>query len=96
MKRIETLTNHWITYAGMILLIMANNIHAIACEACRKQQPKLLQGITHGAGPDGNWDYVIAFIMVLITLYVLIASVRCIIQPSEKGGGHIKRIILND
>ena len=39
----------------MLLLAWA----AIACPVCEKQQPKILQGITHGSGPQSNWDYII-------------------------------------
>lgn len=69
--------------------------HAMACEACNQQQPKFLQGITHGAGPGSNWDYLIVSFMVFITLYSLYATVKCMICPAEKENGHIKRMILN-
>ncbi|WP_449436805.1 hypothetical protein [Pedobacter steynii] len=42
---------------------------AMACPACEQQQPKLLKGITHGAGPDSNWDYVIVSITAIIVLF---------------------------
>ena len=67
----------------------------MACEACKKQQPKFLRGITHGAGPDSNWDYLIVSIMVLITLYSLYTSIKCMVNPTEQENHHIKRMILN-
>lgn len=83
--------------AGVLMaLLLIKNIQAIACEACKKQQPKLLQGVTHGGGPDSNWDYVIVAVMVVVTLYILVATVRCMLRPAEKDMQHIKRIILND
>ncbi|OKS86714.1 hypothetical protein RG47T_2171 [Mucilaginibacter polytrichastri] len=68
----------------------------IACEACKKQQPKFLQGITHGAGPDSNWDYLIVAVMVLITVYTLYATIQCFIKPAESNALHIKRSILEN
>lgn len=68
---------------------------ASACDACKQQQPKILQGITHGAGPESNWDYLIVMIMVLITLYSLYATIKCIAVPGEKKNEHVKRMILN-
>lgn len=80
----------------ILLLIISIKINAVACDACDKQQPKLLRGITHGSGPDSDWDYLIVGIMVVITLYVLIASIKCLARPAEKNKEHIKRMILND
>ena len=77
-------------------MVLSFSLPAMACEACKQQQPKFLQGITHGAGPGSNWDYVIVVIMVLVTLYSLYATVKCIIRPAEKDNEHVKRMILND
>jgi hypothetical protein len=81
---------------AVLALLLMKNISAIACEACKKQQPKLLQGVTHGGGPDSNWDYVIVAVMVAVTLYVLVATLKCMFRPAEKDEQHIKRTILND
>ena len=80
----------------LIGMVLSFSLPAMACEACKQQQPKFLQGITHGAGPGSNWDYVIVVIMVLVTLYSLYATVKCIIRPAEKANEHVKRMILND
>jgi hypothetical protein len=82
-------------YSILILLIFIK-LSAFACPACGKQQPKVLEGITHGAGPDSNWDYLIVGIMVVVTLYVLYATIKCLIKPAEKNENHIKRMVLND
>jgi hypothetical protein len=79
-----------------LLLAVVFKTEAFACEACKKQQPKLLQGITHGTGPDSNWDYLIVAVMIGITLYVLAATLKCLFKPAEDGQHHIKRMILND
>ncbi|MDQ2863507.1 MAG: hypothetical protein M3R50_07670 [Bacteroidota bacterium] len=82
-----------------ILLLMLTAIPAVAafaCPACEKQQPALLKGITHGAGPDGNWDYVIVTISVIIVLFTLFFSVKWMIRPGEQSQSHIKRLVLNN
>ncbi len=66
-----------------------------ACPACEKQQPKILRGITHGAGPSGNWDYVIVAAAVVITLVTFYYALKWMINPGEKDLNHIKRTILN-
>jgi hypothetical protein len=76
-------------------ICLGNSFTAIACDACKAQQPEFLQGITHGAGPTSNWDYVIVSIMVIITLYSLYAMIKCLAKPTEKAHEDIKNIILN-
>lgn len=68
---------------------------ASACPACEKQQPKVLRGIAHGAGPQSNWDYVIVIFTAILVLLTLIYSVKWMIKPGEKQTNHIKRTILN-
>lgn len=68
---------------------------AVACDACKQQQPKILQGITHGAGPTSNWDYIIVGIMVLITLYSLYALIKCLAKPESHEYQDIKKIIFS-
>ena len=65
----------------------------LACPVCEKRQPKLLQGITHGAGPESNWDYVIIGTTAAIVLASLYFSVKWLCKPGEAGNDHIKRII---
>jgi len=68
---------------------------AMACDACKAQQPKFLQGVTHGAGPASNWDYVVVSLMVIITVYSFYAMVKCLAKPADKNHEGIKSIILN-
>ena len=75
------------------LLIIGSQV--FACPGCEKQQPKVLQGVTHGAGPQSQWDYVIVWIGVLIVLLTLFYSLKWIIRPGEKSVSHIKQHILN-
>lgn len=69
---------------------------AIACPVCEKQQPKITQGLTHGAGPQSNWDWVIIAIISLITVLTLIYSLKYLIKPGEKSENHIKQSILSN
>lgn len=66
-----------------------------ACPACEKQQPKVLRGIAHGAGPSSNWDYVIVIATVILVLLTLFFSVKWLFKPGESNADHIKRTILN-
>ena len=66
-----------------------------ACPVCDRQQKGILSGITHGSGPQSNWDYLIMAVMIVIVVATLIASVKMLVRPGEKGDKHIKRIVLN-
>ena len=71
------------------------SIATYACPMCEKQQPKILRGIAHGAGPESNLDYVIVWTMVAIVLVTLFFSLKFIIKPKEKEENHIKRTVIN-
>ncbi len=77
------------------LLIIFISLATYACPACEKQQPKLLRGITHGAGPDSNWDYLIIGSISLVVIFTLFFSIKWLIRPGEKNDNHIKYFILN-
>ena len=77
------------------LLFIITNLAAMACPICEKQQPKVLQGITHGAGPQSNWDWLIIAIITIITLLTLFYSLKYLIKPGENNANHIKQSILN-
>ncbi len=78
----------------VLAVLLSSRLTVSACDACKAQQPKLLQGITHGPGPGSNWDYVIVGVVVLIMLYSLYATVKCLVAPAEQNKEHIKNIIL--
>jgi len=79
----------------LTLLALIANTMLWSCPLCEKQQPELTRGITHGTGPQSNWDWVIIAIISLITLFTLIASLKYLIKPGEKNSNHIKQSILN-
>ncbi len=66
-----------------------------ACDACQKQQPKVLQGISHGTGPQSDLDMPIIGVSAIIVLITLVFSVKYLVKPNEKNADHIKRTILN-
>lgn len=78
-----------------LLFMLPIAIASQACDACEAQQPALLKGITHGAGPQSNWDYVIVIAMALIVVLTLYFSIKWIFIPGERNRDHIKRTILN-
>lgn len=71
------------------------NMEALACEACKKQQPKILRGVTHGAGPASDWDYAAVWGIAIIVVISLFYAIRWIVNPGEKENDHIKRSVLN-
>lgn len=81
---------------NMLLCYMLTGLSAFACPVCERNQPKVLKGITHGAGPESQWDYVIVLTTAAITLLTLFFTVKWIMRPGEKSQMHIKRVILNN
>jgi hypothetical protein len=81
----------------MLLLstLLLVHVTSLACEVCKKQQPKALRGITHGAGPQSEWDYVVVLGTVFIAVVSLFYSIKWIIHPGERDTAHIKRSIFN-
>lgn len=76
--------------------LILSGMYAIACPVCERQQPEILRGITHGAGPDSSWDYIIVWAMVVIVILSLGLSIRWLVRPGEKSDQHIKTLILNN
>ncbi len=84
-----------VKYLLSVLIIFIAQI-AIACPVCEKQQPKITQGLTHGAGPQSDWDWVIIAIITLIAVLTLIYSIKFLLKPGEKNNDHIKQSILSN
>lgn len=80
----------------LTLLIALFSQIILACPVCEKQQPKITQGLTHGAGPQSNWDWAIIAIITIITVLTLIYSIKYLIKPGESNGDHIKQSILSN
>jgi hypothetical protein len=83
----------------MILLFAFTLMHFVsrACEVCKMQQPKLLRGVTHGTGPQSDWDYVIVGSMVIIVAISIFYFLKSILRPreNERPHIHIKHSIFN-
>ncbi len=78
-----------------LALVLVANVGTFACEACNQNQPKILRNITHGSGPQSNWDYFVVISMVLITVYTLYATIRCFVtRKTENKYNDIKNTIL--
>ncbi len=68
---------------------------SFACEVCKTNQPKMLEDITHGQGPQGNVDYLITWSAVVLVTFTLVFSVKYLVKPKEDIPGHIKNIVLD-
>ena len=68
----------------------------LGCPACRLQQPAILRGITHGTGPQHQWDMFIIWTAVVVVVLTLFYSIKWLIRPGEQGKDHIKRFILKE
>lgn len=79
---------------AIFLLLLLIKLPAFACEVCEKKQPKVLRGIAHGAGPESNFDYVIVWTLVGITVLSLFFAIKYLVKPGERDAGHIKRTFL--
>lgn len=82
--------------ASLFAALWLPAIASFGCPACEKQQPKILRGITHGAGPQSNWDYAIVWAAVAVVFFTLFFSVKWLWKPGEQSGKHIKRWILEN
>ena len=77
-----------------LIFKLQNTTHLYACTVCKSQQPKVLQGISHGTGPENSWDYFIILCSCVLVLITLILSLRYLIKPKEQNPNHIKHMIL--
>lgn len=71
-------------------------VPAMACEVCQDQQPRVLRNITHGAGPQGNIDYIITISAAIIVGLTLIYTIKYLVKPEEKSPDHVKNMIIDN
>jgi hypothetical protein len=69
---------------------------AIACEVCKKNQPEVLQDISHGTGAQADFDYIIIWSAVIIVGFTLFLSLKFLIRPNEGGKEHVKNIVVEN
>ena len=87
MKKIIALT---------LFFALQNTVQLYACTVCKSQQPKVLQGITHGAGPESIGDYFIILSSCFLVLITFVMSLQYLIKPKEGSPHHIKHMILEE
>jgi hypothetical protein len=75
--------------------MLVTTLIAIACPTCEIAQPRYLKGITHGTGPQSNWDFLIISVTAVIVVATLFFSIKWLIKPGEKSATHIKHLIIN-
>lgn len=78
------------------LYLLGSVTSSWACEMCKQNQPKPLQNITHGVGPQSDWDYVIMVVGIMVVSLTLFYSLKFLIRPGEKNPDHIKNIVVNE
>ncbi|HNP95753.1 MAG TPA: hypothetical protein PKJ63_08990 [Cyclobacteriaceae bacterium] len=78
-----------------VLFLVIGVINAWACELCKKNQPKVLEDVTHGAGPQGNLDYLIVSVALVVVGITLVLSLKFLISPGEHHPGHVKNIVVD-
>lgn len=80
--------------SGFILLLLISPFALWACDVCESKQPKVLKGITHGAGPESNFDYAITLFAIIVVAITLYLSVKYLVKPKESMPSHIKNITI--
>jgi len=78
-----------------ILFLFVQQI-GLACDVCKKNQPEILQNVTHGAGPSGTLDYIIIWSAIVIVGFTLFFSIKYLVKPKENNPAHIKNIVKNE
>lgn len=79
---------------ALSLVVFLQFFTALACDVCQNNQPKGLENISHGSGPESQWDMVIIWTAAVIVVLTLFFSLKYLIKPNEKAKDHIKNIVL--
>lgn len=79
----------------LTVAILTTSLVAFACPTCEIAQPRVLKGISHGTGPESNWDLLIISVTASIVIATLFFSIKWLVRPGEKSVTHIKHLILN-
>jgi hypothetical protein len=80
-----------------LLLILSGMFYQLAaCPACKSNQPKVLENITHGEGPAGYIDYFITWSAIVIVSITLYLSIKYLVNPKEHNSDHIKNIVVHE
>jgi hypothetical protein len=77
---------------SMVMVYVVSN----ACPVCERANAKKAFGsLSHGTGPNSNWDYLAVWVTIIISIVALFYSIKWLIKPAEKNKNHIKNSILN-
>jgi hypothetical protein len=79
----------------LIVGMLLTGLMAFACPTCEIAQPRYLKGITHGTGPQSNWDFLIISLTAVIVITTLFFSIKWLVKPGERSATHIKSLVLN-
>lgn len=84
------------TIISTLLLLFVSSF-GLACESCKagSNRSAFWEFFSHGDSPEGNVDYLIFAIGIIIVLLTLIYSLKYLIYPNERDKNHIKYKILN-
>lgn len=82
------------TIVSGLLFSISNG--AMACELCKENQPKVLRSVSHGAGPQGDIDYIIIWTAAVLVGIALFFSLKYLIKPNEDGKSHVKNIVIEN
>lgn len=72
-----------------------SSLAAIACPVCERNKKTALEKLSHGATPNGTWDYMIVGAITVIALVTLYLSIKWLIKPNEDNKDHIKYLFIN-
>lgn len=78
-------------WSFFLIALVLTPLHSLACEVCQKNQPKALKGITHGTGPQADYDFFIIWTAIIIVLFTLFLSIKFLVNPKENQSDHIKK-----
>ena len=82
--------------SALFMVLVVSAYTGMACDVCQKNQPASLRGITHGTGPQNQWDLPIVVAAGIIVALTLALALRMLLKPGERDPEHIKRTILKD
>lgn len=68
---------------------------AKACPVCDRNKKTVIEKLSHGATPNGTWDYLIVGAITVIALVTLYLSIKWLIKPNEDNKDHIKYLFIN-
>jgi uncharacterized protein HemY len=74
----------------LIVVLLVTGLMTFACPTCEIAQPRYLKGITHGTGPQSDWDFLIISVTAVIVIATLFFSIKWLLKPGEKSDTHIK------